>query len=144
MPPSSYTSSVASNVTGDSLKKCTEEIEAQMDKLVTATADVVVAIKNVGSGRWPKRPDLTEENLKATLEGHQDTVEDLKQKSETKQIALEQVASLEEEIHPPEQGGDEERQTTADEKAIPPPGEKWGSRRRDAHHGELPFPGKEL
>ena len=68
LPPLSYTSSVISEATRDSLKKCMKEVEEQMDKLVTA--EIVVAIKNAGSGRWPKRPDLIEENLEAKLDGY--------------------------------------------------------------------------
>ena len=79
-PPSSYTSSVAGEVTKDSLAKCTQDIEKQMDKLTTATADVLSAVKNAGGGGWPSRPDLTKKNLEATLEGYQNLWDDLKER----------------------------------------------------------------
>ena len=111
LPPSSYASSVLGEVTRNSLRKCTQDVEIQMDKCVTATADVVTAIKNAGGGSWPKRPDLTEGNLEVILDRYQDLMEDMKQRLESKQIAMEQVESLDEEI-PPGQGDGEE----------PPPG----------------------
>ena len=89
----------------------TPPAEKQMEKLVTATVDVVTAIKNAGGGSWPKRPDLTEVNLEVTLDGYQDLMEDMKQRSESKQITLGQVESLDDEISPGQGDGEE-----------PPPG----------------------
>ena len=98
LPPSSCNSSVVGEVTNYSLAKYTQDVEKQMEKLMMATADVVSAVKNAGGGRWSKRPDLTEGNLEATLEGLQDTWDELKQRSESKQVALGRVESLDDEI----------------------------------------------
>ena len=84
LPPSSCNSSMVGEVTKDSLAKCTQDIDKQMDKLMTATADVMSAIRNAGGRRWSKRPDLTEGNLDATLGGLQDTWDELKERSESK------------------------------------------------------------
>ena len=111
LPPSSYTSSMASEVTKDSLTKCTQDVEKQMDKLMTATADVMSTAKNAGGKRWSKRQDLTEGNLEATLEGYQDTWYELKQRSESKQITLGLVEGLDDETTPGQGDGEE-----------PPPG----------------------
>ena len=51
LAPSSYDSSMVGEVTKDSLAKYTQDVEKQMDKLRTATADVVSTVKNTRGGQ---------------------------------------------------------------------------------------------